>query len=455
MKSLAEKAASLISAPGVYLFRDSQGVVLYIGKSVNVHDRVKQHLSSSFEKARAIVNSSQSVEAISVASELEALLLEAQLIKRHLPRYNSASKDDKHPLYIKITREDYPKVTTSRKGEGLSVNNRSDIYFGPFPSSWAVRSVLKQIRRIFPFHSHSKIGKRPCFYFHLGFCQPCPSYIEQLHDKSKSRLRKEYLRNIQRIKMLLSGRSKSLHKTLEKEMKNAARSQNFESAARIRDKIKHLAYITAHYKNPKEYLENPNLLEDIREHETKDLYKLLKPHFKYLKYPKRLECYDVAHLAGKNAASSMVTFVSGEPDKTFYRHFRIRAESSQDDYLMLKETLTRRFKHFTDWGKPDLIIIDGGKGQVGSARVILKEYALRIPTIGLAKRLEEIVVPRLRLGSREKQDKLNLNYTIFRLPTGSPALSLLQRIRDEAHRFARSYHFRLRLKEVVNKNTFG
>ena len=258
----------------------------------------------------------------------------------------------------------------------------------------------------------------------------------------------EYRKNIKRIKDLLSGKSISLHKGLQKEMVNAAKQEDFELASKIRDQIKNLEYITAPYKSPREYLENPNLLEDIRQNEAKSLYELLKPHFKYLKYPVRIECYDVSHLSGKSATSSMVTFVNGEPEKTFYRHFKIKSKNSRDDYAMLRETLIRRIKHFTDWGRPDLIIIDGGKGQVGAARIVLKEFNVHIPVIGLAKRLEEVVIPRLHLGGVNVKEKLDAGFIVFRLPAGSPALSLLQRIRDEAHRFARRYHFKLRLRSL-------
>jgi len=418
--------------------------VLYVGKSISVRDRVKQHLASDYEKTRALISSAQMIEAIPVASELEALLLEANLIKQNLPHYNSTAKDDKHPLYIKITKEDYPKVITSRKEE-----DGRGLYFGPFPSSSAVKSVLRRVRRIFPYHSQNKIGKRPCLYAHLGLCNPCPSFIEHVQNsEDKVRLVIQYKKNILCIRDLLSGKSKSLHKGLEKEMINAAKQEDFELASKIRDQIKNLEYITAPYKSPREYLENPNLLEDIRQNEAKSLYELLKPHFKYLKYPARIECYDVSHLSGKNTTSSMVTFVNGEPEKTFYRHFKIKSKDSRDDYANLQETLKRRFKHFVDWGKPDLIIIDGGKGQISAARLVLKEHSMHIPLIGLAKRLEEVVIPRLHLGGVNVKEKLDVGFIVFRLPAGSPALSLLQRMRDEAHRFARRYHFKLRLRSL-------
>lgn len=448
MKSLQQQISSLITAPGVYIFRDYEGKVIYVGKSISVRDRVKQHLASDYEKTRALVNSAQTIEAIPVASELEALLLEANLIKQNLPHYNSTAKDDKHPLYIKITGEEYPKVITSRKEE-----DGRGLYFGPFPSSSAVKSVLRCVRRIFPYHSQNKIGKRPCLYAHLGLCNPCPSYIENTQNPiDKIQMKIEYRKNIKRIKDLLSGKSISLHKELQKEMVNAAKQEDFELASKIRDQIKNLEYITAPYKSPREYLENPNLLEDIRQNEAKSLYELLKPHFKYLKYPVRIECYDVSHLSGKNATSSMVTFVNGEPEKTFYRHFKIKSKNSRDDYAMLRETLIRRIKHFTDWGRPDLIIIDGGKGQVGAARIVLKEFNVHIPVIGLAKRLEEVVIPRLHLGGVNVKEILDAGFIVFRLPTGSPALSLLQRIRDEAHRFVRRLHFKLRLQSFKSSS---
>ncbi len=431
----------LPQTPGVYQFKNDSGEILYVGKSTNVRERIKSHLASDGEKTRAMVRASTHVDAIAVSSELEALLLEAKLIKQHMPRYNSAAKDDKSPLYIKITTsEEFPRVMTSRR------EDTPDTFFGPFPSSQTVKRVLKQIRRVFPYHS-GQITKRPCLYSHIGLCNPCPGKIATEIDKDKENvMREEYWNNIKQIIKLLSNKTDVLKKQLEKEMKQVAKTEDFEAAASLRDQLNQLNYITSPYNNPREYLANPNFLEDIRVEELKSLYTLLKTHYKYLKIPKRIECFDNSHLAGSAATSSMVTFINGEPDKNFYRHFRIRNANSRDDFAMMQETLTRRVRHFDDWGKPDLIVIDGGKGQVGAARIVFRELGINIPVIGLAKRLEEIIVPKITLVD---QGKKTASYTVFRLPPGAPALKVLQRMRDEAHRFARRYHFKLRLREVV------
>jgi excinuclease ABC subunit C len=434
----------LPTTPGIYQFKNDKGEVLYVGKSTNIRERIKSHLASDGEKTRAMVRASTHIEPITVSSELEALLLEAQLIKQYMPRYNSAAKDDKSPLYIKITTsEEYARVMTSRR------EDTPDTFFGPFPSSQTVKRVLKQIRRVFPYHS-GQITKRPCLYSHIGLCNPCPGkIIAEIHKDKAAALKTDYQNNIKQIIKLLSNKTDVLKKQLEKEMKSVAKSEDFEKAASLRDQLNQLNYITSPYNNPREYLANPNFLEDVRDEELKNLYELLKPHYKYLKKPVRIECYDNSHLQGRAATSSMVTFINGEPDKNFYRHFRIRGANSRDDFAMMQETLTRRIKHFEDWGKPDLIVIDGGKGQVGAARVVFRELGVNIPVIGLAKRLEEIIVPKITLAD---QDKKTASYTVFRLPTGAPALRVLQRMRDEAHRFARRYHFKLRLREVVKSD---
>lgn len=440
MDSLKKQLESLPTTPGVYLFKDPDGVVLYVGKSTNVRERIKSHLAADGEKTRAMVNAAVSIEAIPVTSDLESLLLEAKLIKQYLPKYNSAAKDDKHPLYIKITTSEmFPRIMTSRK------DDTDDTFFGPFPSSRTVKKVLKQIRRVFPYHS-GPFTKKPCLYSHIGLCIPCPGYISNVGDTEKqNELKKEYKRNIRQIIDLLSGKSSVLKKQLEKEMKSLSRLEDFEKAKEVRDQLARLEYITSPIQNPVNYVENPNLLEDLRTKELQELYKILEPYYKYLKLPKRIECYDNSHLQGKSATSSMVTFTDGEPNKTYYRQFKIRTTNTRDDFAMMHEVLSRRMKHLEDWGKPDLLVIDGGKGQVGEARKVLREMNVNIPVIGLAKRLEEIIVPRLRL-SQDKKGR-DLGYVIFRLPPGSPAINLLQRMRDEAHRFARRYHFKLRLNE--------
>lgn len=427
MSDLAKQAESLPTLAGVYMFTDTDGHVLYVGKSINVRDRVVSHLHASATKSQNIQESA-AVSAIPVASELEALLLEAELIKKHLPKYNAAAKDDKHPLYIKITTgEKFPKITTSRKEDQSYQRAR---YFGPFPASTTVRQMLAQIRKIFPYCAQ-KNDRKPCFYSHLGLCNPCPGEIGT--DK------KEYMKNIKKILLLLSGKTRTLQKKLAAEMKREAAGQNFEKAAEIRNQLQKLTYITAPYTSTQEYLANPNLVWDIHQEETKTLYRILKPYFENLSLPERIECFDVSHTGGESATCSLVTFINGEPEKNLYRRFKIYGLKTRDDTAMLNQTVMRRAEHFQDWGKPDLVVVDGGKGQTSAAKQALANADSNIPVIGLAKRFEEVVIPR----------PFPENFKIIRLPRNNPGLKLLQRVRDEAHRFARAYHFKLRLKELL------
>lgn len=420
MQELKTYLPKLPTKPGVYFFKNEKGEVIYVGKSTNIRERVKSHLSSSAEKAKSILAEAKKIEAISAEYELEALLVEAALIKEHEPRYNSRAKDDKHPLYIKISdSEGFPIITTGRRREKA-------LYFGPFPSSSTVKQVLRSIRKVFPFHSQ-KVGKKACFYSHLGLCAPCPA---------QGKLKEQYLENIDNIVSLLSGKKRELQRKLEKQMREASKTRDFEKAAHFRDQLRGLEYITAPYKPATAYLENPQLLEDLREKEMHDLFGLLrKVGLKTV--PRRIECFDVSHLRGELQTASMVTFVDGEPEKNFYRHFRIKTGKRMDDFSMMSEVLERRLFHLKDWGKPDLLLVDGGKPQLSAADRVLKKLKVDIPVVGLAKRHESIIY-------------LTRTFKQVRLPRNSPSLQLIQRLRDEAHRFARSYHLKLRLKNLHN-----
>lgn len=234
--------------------------------------------------------------------------------------------------------------------------------------------------------------------------------------------------------MVLSGKAGNIVRNLIREMKRAAKTADFEKAAQIRDRLRALNYITTAYRPSGVYLENPNFLEDLRRIELTTLQKILQEFFPRLGSLGRIEYLDIAHIAGEAATASLVTFLAGEPEKSLYRRFRIRTKKTQDDFSMMQEVVKRRLNHFADWGKPDLLIVDGGKPQVSAARSVLTRNFL--PLAGFAKRFEEIVV---HDGSR---------FYIVRPKEGNPALNLLRRLENEAHRFARGYHFKLRLKRV-------
>jgi excinuclease ABC subunit C len=429
---------NLPQSAGVYIFfKETEPI--YIGKAINLRRRVKSYFDLDLEaKTAKMIGQANYFSYIRVVSEFEALLLEAKLIRKYQPHYNIAAKDDKHPLYIRISKEKFPVIQTCRKIDLNDIHTLA--VYGPFPSTKNVRFVLKFLRRIFPFSDH-KLGKKRCFYSHLGLCQPCPNHIASIKDRVRmANLRREYLRNIRGLKSILDGNIEKVRKDLVGQMEAAAKIQDFETAVTIRDQIGKLEYITRPQMPSDSYLENPNLYEDVRVNELSELTKILVNWGVEIKNLSRIECFDVAHLSGTNPTASMITFINGEADKNYYRHFRIRQIKGNSDADSLREVIQRRAKHFEDWGRPDLIIVDGGKPQVSVFLNELKNE--KIPVVGLAKRFETLVIPAGPSGTMSLKE--------YRLPKGV-ALNLVQRIRDEAHRFARVYHHKLIFKSLSNQ----
>jgi excinuclease ABC subunit C len=426
--------SKLPNTPGVYLFWDGAKVI-YVGKAVNIKNRVSSYLSLDLApKTRAMVAEANGLSFVRVESELEALLLESALIKKNQPRYNFAAKDDKHPLYIRITNEVYPRVLTARK---IEEGDKNIAFYGPFPSSSSLREVLGMLRKAFPYSDH-KLSRRPCILSHIGLCNPCPSIIAKEADpKIKNVLKKSYFKNIRMLRMVLERRSKKAEEELMRTMNRLAQDERYEEAIKVRDQLIKLYYVTQKPTPAVEFLKNPNILVDLRNEELKSLKTVLSRYL-YIENLKRIECFDVAHLAGTSPTASMVTFINAEAEKSLYRRFRINQRLAKSDVHSLKEVAKRRLNRLEDWGEPDLIIVDGGKPQVDVFRKSFEKWA--IPVIGLAKKYETIVVPVRRLGAASFKE--------IRLPAG-PALSLIVRIRDEAHRFARVYHHLLVKKSLL------
>lgn len=423
----------LPESAGVYLFQDKKGKVLYVGKSINVKQRVASYFNKSIigDKTAALVSATANIDYTQVTSELEALLLEAYLIKKYQPFFNARSKDDKHPLYIKITLGDkYPRVFSVRREDNIKAR-----YFGPFPSSQTVKEILKLLRGIFPYDMQKTIGKRACFWSHIGLCNPCPSVIERLTSRQKKQQQAKYNQNIKNLLAVLSRKTGKVRNDLTSKMLVASKKLNYEEAAKIRDQLSKLDYITKEYRSVSSFLDNPNLISDIRLRELEELRLLLSAYYKLPTTIRRIECFDASHTGMVNPTVGMVTFVNGEPDKNLYRRFRIRGKVV-DDLSFLEEALRRRFSHH-EWGIPDLLIIDGGKTQVGRARGVMRELNLRIPAVGIVKPFDDLVIP--------YQDGFLIK------KTQGPGRSLVQRLRDEAHRFAKTYHIKLRSKRVLYK----
>lgn len=448
--------------PGVYLFQNSRGKVIYVGKAVDLRNRVSSYFSSGTRKAtrksenqegnfqpnprllprtKLLVENIASFEVVKVESEIEALILEANLIKKHRPYYNVRLKDDKDFLYIKITKEEYPSVQLARTKDLPGTKK----YFGPFPDSRAARTTYKLLRKIFPYRTCTPGVGKACFYYHIGLCLgPCLGVINP----------RDYNRMIRRLIYFLEGKKDQVVRELTYDMNNAARKLEFERAGVLKRQIDSIVYVTTQTTLISRYMENPNLLDDLRDQALSELAVSLGLSGRHLT---RIEAYDNSNIQGTFAVSSMVVFTRGEPDKSQYRRFKIRTVKGVDDYKMMKEVLTRRFKRLTlgsgiSFHKldrkfmdvnadqsfeaaPDLIVVDGGRGQLSAAQQVLAELNLPLPVIGLAKRLEEIYLPG--------------NPVPLRLSKNSPALKTIQYLRDEAHRFALAYHRKLRNKALI------
>lgn len=537
--------------PGCYLYYDKDGEIIYVGKAKNLKRRVYSYFHKQHEnpKTTILVSQIEKLEYIITDSEVEALILESHLIKKHKPKYNILLKDDKKYPYFLITDEDFPRIQIVRK---KNLNPDKGRFYGPYTDVGAMYATLDFLKRLFPLKQCKtpKFSNRPCLYYHIGKClAPCQGKVTP----------EEYQKLIQQVELFLSGKQKELLKEIQTQMQKYSDEQQFEKAAKMRDSYldlqKTLERQKVVYENTKlnediiavlyedgilaivimmiregrlidkkdftyfvdnidktEYfetffrdyytglkLEFPDKiiskdLEEVGEKELyqdwlrvlsgkkiiinygggkyKELYELALKNAKNLlenaklkkmaqirddfnevgsylaeklhlaNFPNRIECYDISHIQGTNTVASMVVFQNGLPKKSAYRKFKVRiTEGKPDDFLSMKEVLSRRLSRLgeTKWEKPDLIIIDGGKGQLSSVMQIVEDMGIKIGKDGidfvsLAKREEEVFLPH--------QSKSIL------LPRDSNALYLIQRIRDEAHRFAITYHRDLRSKDL-------
>lgn len=427
---------SLSTSPGIYFFLDEKGSILYVGKAKNLKKRVNSYFAKYVvlgTKTQALVSKIKKIRTVVVNSEIEAFLLEAKYIKRYRPKYNIKLTDDKAYPLIRITiKEPYPKILIVRKS-----SDKNSVYFGPFPNgAKALRTTLRVIRKIFPYQSVPNHAKKICLYYHLGLC-PCPPVFESPEFK------KEYRKTIRHIINFLNGHTKKVIRDLTKERLSLSKNEQFEKANLIQNKIQAIELITGpFYKTNFDLDINPNFTEDLREKETNDLLNILNKNNVPVKKLERIECFDISNISETNATGSMVVFTNGEKDSQWYRKFKIKYSPNlpniPNDFAMMQQVLQRRFNH-PEWPYPDLIIADGGKGQVGAALKVLameqlNNRTISIPVIGLAKREETIITSDLK--------EINL-------PRDSDALKLIMRIRDEAHRFALTYHRKLRSKTFL------
>lgn len=422
--SVSRKAINkLDSFIGVYIFTEKKKPI-YIGKSVNIKVRLLSHLENAkiHPKERQLIEKADQIEPIQTDSEFKALLLEAQLIKTHRPKYNVRWKDDRSDLYIKINvKEKYPKISLSRKER-----DKKSRYFGPFSSTQNVYEILREIRKIFPFCMQNKVGKLPCFYSKIGLCSPCPGLIEQIKDSDKQKvLLKEYRRNIRRVIKLLEGKIETLQSSLFKKLKKITKEENYEKAIKVRNVILRLESLASQ----KHFDPFDTSTYNQGKHNAKELLALLRLYFPDLNDVNRIEAFDISDLGKNHATASMVVFINGIPHKSSYRKFRIKNLRSRSDFEMIDEVVERRFKN--DWPMPDLLVVDGGKPQVRTLLRALFPLNLKLPVVGIAKRPDRLI-----LGVE--------NLPTIKPKSNNKGFNLIRHMRDEAHRFARKYHLQLR-----------
>jgi len=423
-EKIKEKLRQLPKKPGVYVFKNKQGQIIYIGKALSLKNRVSSYFQGRHDqKTDELVINIADLQFIVVNSEFEALLLEAKLIKQHKPKYNIQAKDGKSYLYIIISKQFPNRIFASRQPE-----NEEDIlsWYGPFPSGREVQEILKTIRRIFPFRSCAVLPKRVCLYHHLKLCPGVCVYSTE-----------QYSISVNQIKQMLLGKTGNLIKSLEKEMTFAAKALEFEKAREIKFKIDSLRRLTQGWKSlPRD---GQYLAKGIDE--IKNL--LIKYGGINLIALNKIEGYDVSNLSSSVIVGSMVAFVNGEPDKSQYRKFNLKYNLTfQDDPEGIKQIIRRRLNH-PEWILPQVILVDGGKTQISAAFSALKEKGLenQIGLLGITKEEEILLFPQIKNRSIYSWKRL-------RLPRSSDALQILQHIRDESHRFAQKYYRKLHSKII-------
>lgn len=389
------------------------------------------------------------------------MLIEAELIRLHQPQFNVLLKDDKSPIYIRITRPPFSKPELVRKRD-LNVQQPKGVILGPFSSTTKLKQVLKLARKIFPWcdkaqaRMRKKTSSKPeelepaelekklqsfhqaCFYYHLELCPgACVGKISI----------QEYQQNIDQLILFLRGQKKQVLQNLEEKMQHLAAELKFEQAQKIKFKISLIKDITNQKYRLKPDLILPALHDSAQQNALDHLRRILADYGLIpRRYQlKRIEGFDVSNLMGQSPAVSMVVFSQASPDKKNYRLFNIRNLNQPNDTAMLKQAIARRQNH-PEWGRPDLIIVDGGKAQI---RAALSIWEKQTPVIGIAKNPDRLILP-LKHYRDQQSNRLKIKYQIIKLPSDHPTLHLIQNVRDEAHRFAKKQHTRLRRKKLKN-----
>lgn len=421
-------------SPGIYLMRGEKEEILYIGKAKSLRKRVRSYFkaAASMPKIAILMGKVRSIDHIDTPTEVDALLLEAHLIRKHQPRYNQDLKDDKSFPLLKITREKFPRICVTRQPPKASLASRKRggktpvreagrdkkaIYYGPYTDAKLLHQAVNLIHDLFPVRKCQVLPRTACLYHHLGKCiAPC----------IRPEVKPEYDRLIDEVKRFLGGGKKSFAQYLAERMGQASRELRFEDAQFFKEQIDALAKLRKKRFLPK----NPGL--GISLSATSEL----KQKLKLEKIPERIVCFDVSNVQGDQAVAAKVSFYQELPEKFGYRHYKIRGVSGINDYAMMAEALTRMLRGIKEGREnfiPDLIVIDGGKGHLNTAvKVLEKEGMASMELISIAKQFEWVHSPKFSAP--------------LIIAADSPALYLLKKIRDEAHRFAIAYHRKLKSK---------
>lgn len=428
---LKKQLNDIPSLPGVYFFKDSKGQIIYIGKSANLKVRVKSYFKSSREtlghtKALMIPEIAR-IDFKIADSEIDALILESQFIKKYLPKYNVLLKDDKNYFFVIFSDDEFPKVYVTHQPDKMANSKK---ILGPFTEGQALKMTLRYLRRIFPYCTCRGEHKNKCLKAHLGLCLGiCCAKDKTRHDVD---LKTQYKKNINSLIGILSGKKTRIVKALEKDMKIASKNEDFEKAAKIRDRIRGLKNIFEH--KVFRYLDQSKKSESDHEIIKDELEKIFGAKIE------RIEFYDISNIQGELATGSMVVFDGEKMNKNEYRKFRIKTVSGANDPAMMEEVLSRRFARSVlggkeKWPMPDLIIVDGGMTQLSAAKKVLSEYGLKnVKVASLAKKEERLFISPIN------------SVLLSRLPRDTELF--VRRLRDEAHRFAIGYHKKLRHKKL-------
>ncbi len=379
LDELRKYIAKTPDTPGIYRFQNILRQDIYIGKAASLKKRLNSYCKATDPRIRTMIATAHRISHIETESDIEALILESQLIKQKRPQFNIVLRDDKQYFYVAFTKGEFPRLFLTHQTSGRIKQRNLDIkeFIGPFTDGAALKVTLKFLRNIFPYCTRTQKHHNFCLNYHIGKCIGYCCLQGNQPDEQRAR----YMTNIKAIRDIFNGRKSNLVKDLRKEMGRAGKDHRFDEAIELRNKLERLERVF--------YNAQVIKYSEILKEYNSGLQKTLKTKKSII----RIEGYDISNIQGKHATGSMVTFVHGIPDKNYYRKFNIRrtgsafAKASADkanDTAMLQEIIQRRFNH-PEWPFPDLIIIDGGKGQVNSAMAVLKEMNILILLIGLSK----------------------------------------------------------------------